>query len=117
MKKIKSKNEKRIRRHARIRARIHGTPDCPRLSIFRSNKHVWAQLIDDASGKTLVSAGDIDLKKKQGKLDSAKEVGIEVAKAARGKKITRIVFDRGGYRYHGIVKAVAEGARKGGLEF
>ncbi len=103
--------------HKRIRAKISGTKEQPRLSVFRSNKHIFLQLIDDNSGKTLVSANDLKTKKKATKTEIAKEVGKELAKLAKAKKIKKVVFDRGGYKYHGRVKASAEGAREGGLNF
>jgi large subunit ribosomal protein L18 len=122
MKTLVEKTRKRKRRHIRIRARIHGTPSRPRLSVFRSNKHVWIQLIDDVSGHTLVSVSDAEVHgtKKKGadakRSNLAFEVGKRLAELAREKKISEIVFDRGGYRYHGIIKMVAEGAREGGLK-
>lgn len=116
--KIEEKRTKRNRRHRRVRARIQGTAQRPRLSVFRSNQHVWVQLIDDAVGKTLASTSDKNLKeKKESTIAAAEKVGKELAKQALEKKIYTAVFDRGGYKYHGIVKAVAEGARKGGLKF
>jgi large subunit ribosomal protein L18 len=116
MKAIKS--QKRDRRHARVRAKVLGTAERPRLSIFRSNKFIYAQVINDETGKTLVAASDMELKgKKKGKLDSSKVVGTELAKKAKEANITKVVFDRGGYLFAGRVKAVAEGAREGGLDF
>ncbi len=116
MKAIKS--QKRDRRHARVRAKVLGTVERPRLSIFRSNKFIYAQIIDDEAGKTLVAASDMELKgKKKGKIESSKTIGTELAKKAKEKNITKVVFDRGGYLYAGRVKAVAEGAREGGLDF
>lgn len=105
-------------RHRRIRAVLKGTSQCPRLSIFRSNRHVWLQLIDDESGKTLVSAGDLEMKgnKKTKTKITPESVGELLAKKAAEKNIKSAVFDRSGYRYHGIVKNVAEGARKAGLQ-
>ena len=113
------KQEKRYRRHIRIRAKIKGTKKCPRLSVFRSNKYIYAQLIDDLNGKTLVSVSDIKINKKNklNKIEKAKEIGSSLAKKAIDSKIKKIVFDRGGYKYHGRIKAVAEGAREGGLKF
>lgn len=117
------KNESRTRRRARIRARVTGTAQRPRLAVFRSAKHVYAQLIDDAAGKTLVSATDAKAKKKaavegmEAKIASAYAVGQELAEKAKKAGITAIVFDRGGYAYHGRVKALADGARAGGLQF
>lgn len=151
---IKSKREKRKGRQLRIRASVRGTSERPRVSVFRSNRHIWAQLIDDVAGKTIVSASDMeakqdkprplatgrytpqqssigddpapraqDVSKERGKKSRSKKVqlaglvGELIAKKAGGKKISYVVFDRGGYKYHGMVKAVADGARKGGLKF
>ncbi|MFA5178347.1 MAG: 50S ribosomal protein L18 [Candidatus Paceibacterota bacterium] len=113
-----AKQEKRIKRHKSIRAKISGTAEKPRLCVFRSNIHIYAQLIDDLQKKTIISAKDteIDLKKKD-KISIAKEVGSLLAKKAVEKKIKEAVFDRGGYKYHGRVKSLAEGAREGGLKF
>ncbi|MBU1177208.1 MAG: 50S ribosomal protein L18 [Patescibacteria group bacterium] len=113
------KQEKRQRRQIHIRAKVKGTEKCPRLSVFRSNKYIYAQLIDDVNGKTLVSANNVKIDKKDGlnKIEKAKEIGSSLAKKAIDNKITKIVFDRGGYKYHGRVKAIAEGAREGGLKF
>lgn len=107
----------RNKRKLRTRANIFGTKDKPRLSVYRSNVHISAQLIDDASGKTLLTFSDNKLKDTKGKnkVDVAFEVGSELAKAAKSKKINRVIFDKGQYAYHGRVKAVAEGARDGGL--
>ena len=103
----------------RIRAKIKGTEKYPRLSIFRSNKYIYAQLIDDLNGKTLVSVSDIKINKKNklNKTEKAKEIGFSLAKKAINNKIKKIILDRGGYKYHGRIKAVAEGAREGGLKF
>lgn len=116
------KHVKRIRRHKRVRAKIIGTNLRPRLCVFRSSSHIHVQLIDDENGKTILSMSDIGMKAKKtekadGKIGLAHEVGKLVAKEAGEKKITEVVFDRGGYQYHGRVKAVAEGAREGGLKF
>lgn len=111
---------KRKQRQRRIRKKIKGTKNCPRLSVFRSNKYIYCQLIDDDKGVTLLSADDRklkDSKKKLTKKETAFEVGKKIAEKALAKKIEQIVFDRGGYRYHGRVKAVADGAREGGLKF
>ena len=121
---IKEKREKRFRRHARVRSRIFGTSIRPRLSLFRSNRHIWAQLIDDESGKTLAAASDLEIKIKKtpGRKEilvlkiSAEKVGGLLAQKAQESKINSIVFDRGFYKYHGLIRAVAEGARKGGLK-
>jgi large subunit ribosomal protein L18 len=110
-------NEKRIRRHKRVRSKIIGSTEKPRLCVFRSNSHIYGQLIDDSTGSTIVAASDMELKKKDAKTSLSKEVGILLAKKAMEKKISEIVFDRGGYKYHGRVKALAEGAREAGLKF
>lgn len=107
----------RLRRKTRTRARIKGTAVRPRLSVFRSNAHVYAQLIDDEARVTLASASSLELKKKSAQIEQAQEVGTLIAKRAEEKNIKAAVFDRGAYRYHGAVKAVAEAARKGGLQF
>ena len=123
---IKVKREKAIRRKRRIRAKIKGTADWPRLCVFKSSKHIYAQLIDDEKGKTIVSASDLELKKETksktgGKTDEgmkkAQEVGKIIAEKAVKNKIKKVTFDRGPYRYHGKIKALAEEARKGGLVF
>lgn len=116
MKKTQQKTAQRLRRRLRIRAKVSGTSTRPRLSVFKSNKFVSAQLIDDSSGKTLASASTRDAKAKTA-LEGAKEVGVEIAKKAKAAKIETVVFDRGGYIYTGKVKAIAEGAREGGLTF
>ncbi len=113
-----SKNEERIRRHARVRTKISGTAECPRLNVFRSNAHIHAQIIDDVTGTTLVAASSVEMKlENSGNIEAAKQVGAEVAKRALEKNITTVVFDRGGYVYQGRVKALAEGAREAGLQF
>ncbi|MCX6731581.1 MAG: 50S ribosomal protein L18 [Candidatus Parcubacteria bacterium] len=112
-------------RHRRVRAKVRGTKDKPRLSVFRSNKHIFLQLIDDNSKKTLISASDFqpkagppraEKKLKKTKTEIAREVGKLLAESAKAKRIKNVVFDRGGYKYHGRVKAAAEGAREGGLK-
>lgn len=114
----KTKKAIRDRRHRRVRAKVFGTKEKPRLCVFRSHRHIYAQLIDDEKSKTLIGASDLEIKKgKKVKIDKAKEVGKLIAEKALGKKIEKIVFDRGGYQYHGRVKALAEGAREGGLKF
>lgn len=110
-------NTSRQRRHNRVRATISGTTDCPRLVVFRSLAHIEAQLVDDVAGKTLVMAGDRQLKAKGTKSERATAVGAAIAVAAKAKGITKVVFDRGGFQYHGRVKALAEAARSGGLTF
>ncbi|MUV38098.1 50S ribosomal protein L18 [Lentibacillus sp. JNUCC-1] len=115
-----SKNETRQRRHARVRRTIKGTAERPRLNVFRSNKHVYAQLIDDDNGITLVSASTVDKDldiKQGGNVEAAEQVGKAVAERAQDKGYKSIVFDRGGYLYHGRVQALAEAAREAGLEF
>lgn len=109
----------RVRRHKRVRRKISGTPECPRLCVFRSNKGVYAQIIDDVAQTTLVSASTLDkeVKTKHANKEAAKEVGALIAKRAIAKKISNVVFDRSGYIYHGVVKELAESAREGGLKF
>jgi large subunit ribosomal protein L18 len=119
---IKTRKEKRARRHARVRAHVAGTPARPRLNVFRSLTNIYAQVIDDASGATLVSASSVDAELRadmagKKKSEQATLVGKAVAARAQAKGIKAVVFDRGGYLYHGRVKALAEGARAGGLEF
>lgn len=113
-----SKNDERLRRHARVRTKVSGTPECPRLNVFRSNSHIHAQIIDDVNGVTLVAASSVDMKLANGgNVEAAKAVGAEIAKRAQEAKITNVVFDRGGYIYHGRVQALAEAAREAGLKF
>ena len=109
----------RERRHRRVRTKISGTPECPRLCVFRSNTNVYAQVIDDVNKVTLVSASTLDkeVKTKKANKEAAKEVGTLVAKRALEKNIKSVVYDRGGYIYHGVVKELAEAAREVGLEF
>ena len=122
MAKNKTRSAARKRRHLRVRTKIHGTPERPRLNVFRSLNEIYAQIIDDEAGITLVSASTIDKElrskmKDQTKTEQAKLVGIELAKRAKKAGIKEVVFDRGGYKYIGRVKALSEGAREGGLEF
>jgi len=116
-----SKREKRLRRHKRVRKKVFGTPERPRLVVFRSLNHIYAQIIDDTIGHTLVSASSLDpafpKDKRGGNVEGAKIVGELIGKRAVERGITKVVFDRGGYKYHGRVKALAEGAREAGLEF
>ena len=109
----------RDRRHIRARRKISGTPECPRLCMYRSNTNIYAQIIDDVNGNTLVSASTMDkeVKTKHANKEAAKEVGALIAKRAKDKKIVDVVFDRSGYQYHGVVKELAESARQGGLNF
>lgn len=116
MKSLNSKVEKRTRRHARIRAKISGTSEIPRLSVYKSNKHISAQLIDDTSSKTIAGVHSRAVKGKT-MMEKAEAVGKAIAEAAKSKKVSKVVFDRGGFIYTGCVKALAEGARAGGLKF
>ncbi len=117
VKKINRKAD-RIKRHTRVRGKISGTAECPRLNVFRSEKHIYAQIIDDVKGVTLVSASTLkDVNGYGGNTKAARELGIVIAKKALEAKIENVVFDRGGYLYHGRVKELAEGAREGGLKF
>ena len=112
------KNISRVRRHARVRAKISGTAETPRLCVYRSNKNIEAQLIDDVKGVTLVASSSMSLKLENGSnIDAAKTVGKDIAEKALAKKIKKVVFDRSGYIYHGRVKALAEAAREAGLDF
>jgi large subunit ribosomal protein L18 len=122
----KEKREKRERRHRRVRGKISGTAAKPRLCVFRSYRHIYAQLIDDEKGKTLAAVSDLDLGKSAKKSSSKKgtdkkeagyEVGKLIAQEAAKLKVAEVIFDRGGYKYHGRVKRLAEGAREGGLKF
>lgn len=118
MAKTMSRNDLRQRRHERVRAKVSGTPECPRLNVFRSSSHIHAQIIDDVNGVTLVAASSVDMKLANGgNVEAAAQVGKEIAERAKAKKIKNVVFDRGGYIYHGRVKALAEAAREAGLEF
>ncbi len=117
-----NKNEIRLRKHVRVRKKIEGTPEQPRLNVFRSLKHIYAQIIDDSAGITLVAASTQDEALKGtvgygGNKNAAREVGKLIAQKAADKGIKQVVFDRGGYLYHGRVKELAEGAREAGLEF
>ena len=112
-------NAQRLKRHRRVRGKISGTPERPRLNVFRSGTNIYAQIIDDVAGKTLVAASSLE-KSFEGSganIEGAKKVGQMVAEKAKAAGITTVVFDRGGYVYHGRVAALAEGAREGGLEF
>jgi large subunit ribosomal protein L18 len=111
----KTRSEKRTRRHLRVRKTLSGTAERPRLVVFRSLKHITAQLVDDVQGRTLFTVTDRELEGK--KAEKSAQVGKLVAERAKEAGITRVVFDRAGYQYHGRVKAVADGAREGGLEF
>jgi len=114
-----NKNAMRLKRHVRVRGKISGTPECPRLNVFRSNANIYAQIIDDVNGVTLVSANTLekDFEGTTGNIEAAKKVGTILAERAKAKGIEEVVFDRGGYIYHGRVAALAEGAREAGLKF
>ena len=113
-----SKNDLRKKRHARVRNKVSGTAECPRLNVFRSNTQIFAQIIDDVKGITLASSSSVELKiKNGGNAEGAALVGKDIAEKALKLKIKNVVFDRGGYLYHGRVKALAEAARENGLEF
>ena len=109
----------RTGRHARVRRKISGTAERPRLCVYRSNTNLYVQVIDDVAGNTIVSASTLDkeIKTKKSNVEAAKEVGALIAKRATAKNIKTVVYDRGGYIYHGVVKELAEAAREGGLEF
>ncbi len=117
--KLTTRNEKRISKHIRVRKKIKGSPERPRLSVYRSLKYIYAQIIDDSTGSTLVSASSLTMagEKSGDTVDVAKKVGEALASEAKKKNITSVVFDRGGYLYHGRIKALADGARSGGLQF
>jgi len=117
-----SRDEQRRRVHARVRTRVVGTPERPRLCVYRSLGHIYAQIIDDRSGRTLVSASSVDKESKKnlkggGNIASAKAVGKFIADRAKAAGVVKVVFDRGGYKYHGRVKALADAAREAGLQF
>ena len=113
------KNAMRLKRHIRVRGKISGTPERPRLNVFRSNANIYAQIIDDVNGVTPVSANTLEkgFEGATGNAEAAKKVGVALAERAKAKGIEEVVFDRGGYVYHGRVAALAEGAREGGLKF
>jgi len=114
-----NRKAERTRKHLRVRRKISGTAECPRLCVFKSNSNIYVQVIDDVAGKTLAQASTLDkqVKTKSSNQEAAKEVGTLIAKRALEKNIKSVVFDRGGYIYHGVVKALAEAAREGGLDF
>ena len=116
--KKESNNVARLRRHARVRKNVFGTAEMPRLNVFRSNSEIYAQIIDDEAQTTLVSSSSVALKLENGgNIEAAKLVGADIAKKAKEAKIKKVVFDRGGYQYHGRVEALADAARENGLEF
>ena len=112
-----NKNQDRLKRHKRVRAKVKGTAEAPRLSVYRSLNHIYAQIIDDTVGKTLVAASTLEVKVDGTKTDAARAVGAAVAKKALENGIEKVVFDRGGNLYHGRIQALAEGAREAGLDF
>jgi large subunit ribosomal protein L18 len=115
VRRIKTRDDSRARRHLRVRKKVVGTPERPRLVVFRSLKHIYAQIVDDSTSRTLMTVTDKDASGK--KSEKSVEVGRRIAARAKEAGVTKVVFDRGGYQYHGRVKAVADGAREGGLEF
>ena len=116
--KKESKNSQRIMRHKRVRKNISGTSEMPRLNVFRSDTQIYAQIINDETGTTLASSSSVQLKiKNGGNIEGAKLVGADIAKKAKEANISKVVFDRGGYQYHGRVEALADAARENGLEF
>jgi large subunit ribosomal protein L18 len=114
-----SKNETRVKIHTRLRKRISGTPERPRLAVFRSVNHIYAQIIDDRVGRTLAAASSLekDTRANGGNIAGAKQIGQLIGERAKARGVTKVVFDRGGYLYHGRIKALAEAARAAGLEF
>lgn len=122
MKKLRTPRAARTRRHTRVRKKVAGTPERPRLAVFRSLNHIYGQIIDDAVGRTIVAASDLEAEVRKArdgkkKTEVAAVVGEVLARKAKEAGVTRVVFDRGGFKYHGRVRALAEAARKGGLEF
>lgn len=118
MKRTKEKNIRQIRRRRRVRARVRGTAQRPRMTVFRSNRYLWVQLIDDTAGRTIAAANEREVaaSKKEGRIVGAEKLGALLARRATEQAIAAAVFDRGSYRYHGLVRAAAEGARKAGLK-
>jgi large subunit ribosomal protein L18 len=117
---IREKRQARLRRHTRVRKRVNGTPERPRLSVFRSSRHIYAQVIDDVAGRTIAAASTLEpdqIEGNRGNVGAARYVGGVLATRARERGVTRVVFDRGGFHYHGRVRALAEAAREHGLEF
>lgn len=116
--KLANKNAERIRRHKRVRNVVNGTPECPRLNVFRSNANIYAQVIDDTTGTTLCAVSSLELKLENGgNIEAAKKVGTAIANKCKEAKIETVCFDRGGYVYHGRVQALADAAREAGLKF
>lgn len=118
-KEIESKLRKRDQRKTHVRKNLEGTPDRPRMTVYKSNRYLYVQVIDDAEGKTLATASTLEesLKAVKATVEGGSKLGEEIGKRCKEKKIDRVVFDRNGYKYHGVVKAIAEGARKAGIEF
>ncbi|HOM62490.1 MAG TPA: 50S ribosomal protein L18 [Dysgonamonadaceae bacterium] len=112
-----TREQRRLKIKARVRGKVHGTPDCPRLSVFRSNKQIYAQVIDDTTGRTLASASSLKIEEKLPKKEIAAKVGDLIAKNAKEAGIEKVAFDRNGFLYHGRIKELADAARKGGLKF
>jgi large subunit ribosomal protein L18 len=112
-----TREQRRLKIKARVRGKVHGTPDCPRLSVFRSNKQIYAQVIDDTTGRTLASASSLKIEEKLPKKEIAAKVGALIAKNAKEAGIEKVAFDRNGFLYHGRIKELADAARKGGLKF
>jgi len=112
-----TREQRRLKIKARVRGKVHGTPDCPRLSVFRSNKQIYAQVIDDTTGRTLASASSLKIEGKLPKKEIAAKVGDLIAKNAKEAGIEKVAFDRNGFLYHGRIKELADAARKGGLKF
>ncbi len=119
MKRVEEKRNKRFKRKIHIRKRISGTPEKPRMSVFKSNKHMYVQVIDDTVGKTIVSASNVEaeFKSLRNSVENAEKIGQAVGERLLAKKIDTVVFDRNGFLYHGIIKSIADGARKAGLKF
>jgi large subunit ribosomal protein L18 len=117
MAKVKNTLDPRQRRHRRVRKKVRGTAERPRLAVYRSNNHIYAQVIDDVAGRTLASASTAGMDGSTGNIDAAKKVGAAVADKAKAAGVTKVVFDRGGFLYHGRVAALADAAREAGLEF
>ncbi len=117
--KMSSKTRLRLKKKVRIRKKIFGTPECPRLTVFRSSRHIYAQVIDDSTGVTVAEASTKTAKisGSTGSREAAKAIGIEIAKRAKDKKVSKVVFDRNGFQYHGRIQSLADGAREGGLGF
>ena len=112
----KSRKDKRVLRHYKIRKKVSGTPEVPRFSIYKSNKGIYVQIIDDVSGKTIISSSTVQLKLKSNNIKNSQKVGKDIAQKAKKAKISKVVFDRGGFLYHGKIKALAETVRENGIK-